>query len=762
MIRTLRRAALLVLAALAAACGGEAVPAGAWRPGDTLLDELESAELAVSSGGTLPEDVLVLLSDTSETTRAFEAGAWEGGRAARVPTLQRTIFGVEADVRAWRLPVDVALDEPGARWRLEMDGVALTEAERVGGEIVEQQELAWLRETPRLLVFPDADADADAGVLRAYGPRRPGRLVLRRERVVPPALLEHEAAATATDPAALRRRTRLQRVERDGLLLAAPGALVFEGETSRVDALEVAVGQPALGWSVERGALVEDPAASDGVLAAVELERDGERTRLWQRRVQPGEGWHVARVPLPRGGGRARLRLVSEPGEAGESRYDYLAWAGLRLRGPVERAPERPHLVFVDVDTWRADRLGVYGAPPDRTPRLDAWAAEQAVVFTDAVATASWTLPSTLSMLTGLAVQQHEVYGRDRLVASEDVYLATRLRRAGYETLAMSDGGFVSPAYGLSAGFDVFDYQREQFGTHADPGWDAVLDRLARRRSERPAFVFLQTYLVHAPFPEDRRFEPEHAPYEGWLSGQDVGYDNVITPFRDGALELDAADRAHISRLYDAGVARVDEILGAFLARLDEVLGEQPYAVVVTSDHGEELFDHGSLTHGRTLYDELLRVPLLVRFPHARAGRSDAPVSTLDLVPTLLDLAGLPIPDDLPGHTLADPPRGPRLRLAGGSMASHAVRFDGHKLVVRRGPDGRPRTRGARLYDLREDPGEHTDVAERRPRIVERMVELLGAFEERYPALGDEARRDRVDSDVLDDLAELGYLGDDG
>jgi len=485
------------------------------------------------------------------------------------------------------------------------------------------------------------------------------------------------------------------------------------------------------------------------------LSAGGSAQVLLDRTVRASEGFVRAVAPLPACAGPATLVLSAEEPDAAEGFQLEALWAGLAVLGARAAPDPRPHVVIIDIDTLRADRVGACGGPARNTPRIDAWAARRAVVHLDSLAASNWTLPSTLSMLSGYSVRQHGVLAFPDALPPSAPMLAERLSAAGYATCAVTEGGYVGSAFGFARGFDRFVRCPFQ-----QPDWSAALEWAGQRASAGPVLVFLQTYMVHAPWRADARFEDPAAPYEGPLADRDLTHDVLFGPFRSGELLLDEADRACVSRQYDAAVRRMDDHVGDFLEALERVLDPRTCLVILTSDHGEELFDHGMLEHGHSLYRELLAVPLLVADPQRPPGRDEAPASGLDLVPTVLAAAGFPIPADLPGRPLRDAPSVPRLRTAQHADTALAADLAGWTLVR-----GEIRERGVpagslQLFDRARDPGELHDVAGAEPERLARLGRMLDEWLAAWPPLGGAMpSAPALSPGVREEIQALGYLG---
>ncbi|MFT7462000.1 MAG: arylsulfatase A-like enzyme [Pseudohongiellaceae bacterium] len=608
--------------------------------------------------------------------------------------------------------------------------------------------------------------DPGRSSLLAVGQERPGRVSL--DAWVDPKVefgsverrlfLDDQAAAGAT----LRGHFSLDDLRLDGLLLPAPGIWEVQVDDLQAERLELSVGLLDQAWLESGSVLHRSRKLTDGVVLAVEVvSASGQAERLWSLALDgsaAGEPFRDGMVDLSAYQGQAlTLRLITEPGDAGSQFFDYAVWGGLRLRGSPQKAPARPHVLLVDVDTLRADRMGAYNEASKLTPQLDAWVANHATVFTDALSVASWTLPATVSMLTGLAVHQHGVERATGALGSGQPTVARMLRQSGYETLAVASGGYLRPAFGLAQGFDRYrTAEPENLDFSEALGW------LADRHSERPFFLFVHTYVVHAPYP----FDTEHVDptYDGPFLGVDVDYDNLMDPYREGRLDLTAGDRAYVGALYDGLVATMDGSISDLIAQVSASVGGEPLLVIFTSDHGEALFEHEVLGHGQEIYQELLSVPLLIQFPQGMQAQEqrDDPASLVDIVPTILDVVGLPIPEALAGRSLVDHQPKQRVRVAGhfAEEELRAVMSAGLKLIER-WPLGHEDQLRQELYDLSADPGELQPLDEKSDPRVPALLHRLQAYEAEHLAPDAVAPETaELNREAMEQLRALGYLGD--
>jgi arylsulfatase A-like enzyme len=316
--------------------------------------------------------------------------------------------------------------------------------------------------------------------------------------------------------------------------------------------------------------------------------------------------------------------------------------------------PPQPNVLLVVIDTLRADRVSSYGYRRPTTPNIDAIAAA-GIRFERANSTSSWTLPAHASMFTGRFPIEHGATQEHTVVDEALPTLAERFAEAGYATVGISGNGVVNRGSGLARGFGEFvEGWRESAPTGAahdrHPNIVALRRSLQRIGKERPFFAFVNFIEVHGPYappaPYRGRFlsEPGHSPLV-----QSATRRKAPAYYLDPSSISDDEFRV-LNDLYDGEVAYADALVGALMAELETAGVRDDTVVVITSDHGENIGDHGHFRHVFSLYHTTVRVPLIVSFPDgARAGevRSEA-VSLIDLYPTLLGLAGLDPADAAP------------------------------------------------------------------------------------------------------------------
>jgi arylsulfatase A-like enzyme len=748
-----------VLALSVAACNQDASEA---QVGESLLDFVRQEHLEAYPPSNLPREVLDGIDDGPVTLRSqeFAARDWVQGP---LPADVLEALGHESRVLLWRLqpqvarstgrrpPIVVRAGTPVEHWDAgsgPFPGLSAWYEEGTGSVFaLSESEPSGL--SLEYLVEPSHELDLCEKLLDGADPRRP-----RAANAVP-----------AVD--ALVQRVELNQTSRRSLLLPAGASLAMPFEAFPAHGLRLAVGIIDRSWRFDaqtaQRVLVPERSLSDGAVFSVEVLEGSAVHQVWTRHVDARYirwGYTHADVDLSRWRGKPiTLRLRTDAGPSGDPSFDYGVWSDLTLCSATPVPLARPHIVLIDIDTLRADRMSCYGYQRPTTPRIDAWLERGGIRYEDSLSPASWTLPSTASLLTGLAPHQHLAVDLERRLSDEVTTLAEQLRDSGYQTIGSAEGPFLGRAYGLDAGFDEHQAANATGDAAAVAArWRMQLERLKPDLTGRPIFLFLQTYLVHAPYRFDTRFEGSRD-YAGKLCGQDVDYPAVINPYERGDLELSAEDKEYVSAQYDAGVARMDEVVGDFLEELEAALGTQ-VLVILTSDHGEELFEHAGMTHGHSLYDELLRVPMLVRFPPGLGPReavSRVPVSLLDIAPTVLEVAGVQAPG-LPGQSLLSSFPEDRLRVSQTGGLS-AVSLNAEKLILGQHATTRRMLGPVEYYRIDEDPGELRNLAESNSDRAQRLERALADYLAAHPGAVQEPEHGVIDQAAMSELRLLGYIG---
>lgn len=442
-----------------------------------------------------------------------------------------------------------------------------------------------------------------------------------------------------------------------------------------------------------------------------------------------------------------------------------LALLGALLLTACGGEDQRPSVVMVVGDTLRADKLSCMGGPEGLTPYLDRIAA-QGVRFDQARSHAPWTLPSTASMLTSLHPEEHGAGGRLGRFTKLDAEVQTVVRTfrdQGYRTHAIVNVLFLDPErFGVTRDFETVDQQVFETNVDvraADATTRAALDWIEANGDDGPFFLLVHYFDPHCVYAPPRAFRERWAEPGDREGEWTFGTRPQMVAIREGELSPAAATIRRAEALYNGEVSYLDAQIG----RLDDGLaarGERDDLVlVVTADHGEEFLEHGGFEHGHTLYDELVRVPMVIRAPGQLAPAVvETPVRHIDLAPTLCELCDLPLPEQFLGRSLVSLAGGeagaPRPTLAHGNMWARpqtSWTSGGWKLIVRDGV-------APELYEVATDPAEQRDLAGSRPEELARLQAELEAVERGMGALkrGEEASLDPRTREVLNGL---GYGG---
>lgn len=446
-----------------------------------------------------------------------------------------------------------------------------------------------------------------------------------------------------------------------------------------------------------------------------------------------------------------------------------IPWLGLVLVAGLATGCHRPieprGVVLIVVDTVRADHLGVYGYERPTSPRLDRAAAD-GVIFERAESAASWTLPSFGSILTGRIPAHHGAgdrwkttdWRKHRKLDSQVPTLAEAFKAAGWKTGALINNPWLKPRFGLGRGFDEYDYTKtdNQHSLRASTVFGQALDWI-RARGDKPFFL-----LVHI-FDPHMTYDPP-ASARGRFTGE-FG-DRYVLPvsapkeLRENVASLSADHRAFITAAYDEELLGVDQAFGDFFDSLKAMKGSRSWLVVLTSDHGEEQFDHGGFEHGHSMYQEVLHVPLIVWGPGVEPHRISTPVSLVDLDPTLREMVGLPTDPGSDGVSLAVALKGepaPERR----TLLSQGTLYGPERRACLRWPDTihfRFPGPGVTAFDLGADPLEQHPLRVQQDPDLQRIA--LGCERVWRQA---ESRDRAPDAEIIDpttkkELESLGYV----
>ena len=465
-----------------------------------------------------------------------------------------------------------------------------------------------------------------------------------------------------------------------------------------------------------------------------------------------GTGWLPREIDLGAWAGRSITLTLSTEGDDGQ----WAAWAAPEIVS-VEGRESGWDVLLVSLDTLRADHLGCYGYDRPTSPQIDRFAG-RSVLFTGTVSQSPWTRPSHRALFTGIyPVSRGGLHPQP---------LAGVLRRNGYRTEALTGGGQLHHQFGFHKGFEV--YRTLDWVNKAEEVTRWVKAGMGRKR-----FLFLHTFEIHDPYTR-LHFA------EGMPSGRlESSFSKKL--WWGLKRRLTVEEKAYAEALYDGGIRHTDEQLGRILGALEELGFLDTSIVVLTSDHGEQFWEHGTWRHGQQVYDHQILVPLILHLPPAlreELGVDEGRVITqqvrlVDLYPTLLDLLGVPLPSQVHGMSLRPllegrPWQSPLALSEYTNVKDYerkSLRSSRYKLIHSspKGllPNG-PVDDLYELYDLTRDPMEKENRIEELPDVARRYLSELQAITggELDPTV-EKISPPELDPELEARLRALGYLEPD-
>ncbi|GAB5541173.1 MAG: hypothetical protein SangKO_009330 [Sandaracinaceae bacterium] len=525
-------------------------------------------------------------------------------------------------------------------------------------------------------------------------------------------------------------------------------------------------------WYAEipEGARLSFGLGADGAATArVRITPEGGET-LELLQAELGESWSDQLLDLSRFRGQVVRIEFDVTGEA--------AAVGISAPSIVVPLPEQAlaaaqanSVIVLLIDTLRASKLKAYN-PRSRvqTPTLDAFAGE-AAVFEHAQSPENWTKPSVASILTSLTPTTHNTKEQSSSLPPSALMISEVLQDADFATASFIANGYVSDRFGFDQGWDHYtNYIREERNTEAGNVFREAIRWIEQHREER-FFAYIQTIDPHVPYdpPDELVSLYDSGAYDGPVSPRRTGLQ--LEDVKAGRSSFSARDIQRLEALHDGEITYHDQEMTRFVARLRELGLYDQILFVVTSDHGEEFNEHGSFGHGHSIFQELLHVPLMMRWNGAiPASRIGPTVSTLDIAPTVLEAVGVPVPDVFEGQSLLSTARGvarpgPQIAFSDKLDDRRVATAAGYKLVVRGNLTWA-------FFNLRDDPGEQNQIdSGRRHPIALRYLrglygQHLGAGDRGDWLLGGTGGESRVlpqaesqiDAQLCEQLRLLGYI----
>ncbi|MCD6326372.1 sulfatase [bacterium] len=526
----------------------------------------------------------------------------------------------------------------------------------------------------------------------------------------------------------MKKKVTIASEQRSVVFAPSPLTMQFEVQVPAAGVLDFGYGISPEAWSkLGDGTLFEVTALDGKVRRVLFSDYINPKARKEDRK------WFDARIDLSEFAGKSvRLEFSTrgtyrvEPPfkRAPDNRFDYAFWSNPHVFSENEWAG-RPNVILISIDTLRADHVSCLGHERKTTPNLDELAGDS-LLFERCVTPAPWTLPAHASLLTGLLPSRHGVQNYYQSLSDEALTIAEVLRSSSFLTLGVGSFDYLFPDYGLVQGYDEYFFR---YPLRADTIVRKGLDWLDLHHG-RQFFLFLHIFDCHDPYNAPSPYDKMFCERAGDIKKE---HKSPITAFVGRGRRPSDRDIELITSLYDGEIRFVDEQLRFLFKRLKELGIWDKTMIVVTSDHGEEFYEHRSFGHGLKLFDEQIMVPLIIKLPHSRikGRRIKQQVGLIDVLPSVLDGLGIKTPDDIDGRSLLS---GLDSRLKSGikgeeyyisetvaqGIRRNCLRFHSHKYISanRYNYKGLVFRNLESLFDLVHDDGENENLALREPELA--------------------------------------------
>jgi arylsulfatase A-like enzyme len=463
-------------------------------------------------------------------------------------------------------------------------------------------------------------------------------------------------------------------------------------------------------------------APQPGVTALIRVTRDGAAPMVLFEGVATQRFIEAAWDLSAFSGQAVRIDLVSRGGG--------IVWAEPRLVVPgatPATSPKRTfdHVYVWMIDTLRADKVRAYNPKTNvMTPNYDAFAADS-TRFSWAQVPGTWSLPSQASMLTGVYPNVHKATEHESKINAQLPITPEIFKKAGFKTALFSSNGYISSKWGFGRGFDEnVNFIRENLPNGADNLW-ATAKKWILPSKAKPQFVYLAVIEPHVIYNPKKEFlqkywdKPYNGPIKPVLTGIQLG------KIKQGTLKVNDTDKAYLEALHNAEITQSDTAFGVFLADLKSAGLYDTSAIIVISDHGDEFWDHGDVGHAQGPHQELVHVPFMIRAPGLlqTGGVVGTDVEAMDLAPTLLELAGIPVPESMQGKSvlaiaLDEIAHSPAVSMTQNGGISRGIKSGRYRMIH----TGVGRIE---LFDEIEDPREQDNVVGKRPIALRQMRNVL-------------------------------------
>jgi arylsulfatase A-like enzyme len=568
---------------------------------------------------------------------------------------------------------------------------------------------------------------------------------------------------SGSNPYGIKRKLNIREAENNVIFSPPRSRYVFDIHIPENSVLECGTG------------IVKGPKPTTTVFT-IEIDIGGHKEILLQKthafsREDQKRVFQPHKIDMSSFQGRARISFGTEGTD-----QNYSFWLNPVL---YPKKKKGTNIILISIDTLRADHLGCYGYQRETSPAIDSLA-EDSSLFFNTFSSSSWTLPAHVSLLTSLTCFHHQVnYEYDKMDSSM-ITLADVLRQKNFYCSAHTGGGFVNAAYGFSKGFD--SYGQSAQGIHQKDASEWIGRSTLKwidNHKDKDFFLFIHTYQPHNPFssppPYNTMFLEENSEWTEidilkYLGGKEGVFKNIPDK-----------EIKNIISLYDAEIRYTDDVLiKPLMNKLEETGLYNQTMIILTSDHGEEFYDHGGWEHGHTLYNELLKVPLIIKFPGEEFAGTQIQtiVRLIDIMPTVLEKLGISSKDlKLDGKSLIPVLKNKEKRdriflayKADNILKSHIPqkisanegtdklilnkKFTDEQLIFFQSPP--PDLPPVELYNLSEHSLEKNNIADSKVKTSNRLIRLINEALAR--ATYRKTERVEIDESLLEQLKALGYL----
>lgn len=448
-------------------------------------------------------------------------------------------------------------------------------------------------------------------------------------------------------------------------------------------------------------------------------------------------------------------RIISEPPEGGPE----------RARSQTSPLKRPFNILIYLIDCLRPDHLPFFGYEKNIAPNMEDFA-EQSIVFQNAYAQSSWTRPSVGALFTGLYPFLHKAISLQSGLGSEFLTLAEILQEAGYTTIGISANTGIKEYFNFNQGFSYFKFHPKQGN-----GSSSVLNQYAFQelsKKKTPFFLYLHTMDAHRPYKIDDEFMPD-------FTELPAGNKRMVYLSRAEKRKKDKGARVDLDRViaeYDATISQNDKSFGDLIREMKKLGLYENTLIILMSDHGDEFYDHGAFAHGRNLYQEVLRQVLVIKLPEQlmKGTRTHENVQEIDIFPTLLDLAGVPVPESALGKSLKDflfYPKSVELPLHDAIFSETKQdlilksMIDGKWKLIHLGKEWTISPKEYELYDLQSDPGEQKNLIYRNPVATHYLMNKFKRWvqgQSLLAHLSKEGLEKELTEKDIEELRALGYI----